>query len=133
MLTGEADVLAQLLSMKLEEHLRAVESIEEMIKEATVDPGGTVSELRDSLNRLRSLRRALISDAERIIASIEEGRIQAGPESEALYALAGYYAEAAYHSEVRLLKRLAEYASSRDLEEASRLRELFYEILNRLE
>lgn len=133
---GKADVMAELLYMKLEEHLRAIETIEKLVKSMSpADLGGSeqLEELRDAVARLRSLRKAMIADAERIISSIRGGEISVGAESEPLYALAGYYAEAAYHTEMRLLKKLGVYSTDSDMEDVVRLRSLFQEILRSLE
>jgi len=134
-LPGKADVMAELLYMKLEEHLRAIETIEKLVKSMSpADLGGSeqLEELRDAVARLRSLRKAMITDAERIISSIRGGEISVGAETP-LYALARYYAEAAYHTEMRLLKKLGIYSTDSDMEDVVRLRSLFQEILRSLE
>lgn len=133
---GKHDVLAELLSMKLEEHLRAMGEIEGIVKSMTpADLGDSQLQaaLRDAVKRLRGLRSAMIADAERIIASIKSGELPGGGNSDALYALAGYYAEAAYHAELRLLQKLGVGEGDPDAEDAARLRLLFQEILRYLE
>lgn len=132
---GTVDVMVELLYMKLEEHLKAIEAIERLSRSMTPSDlgGGGMEELLDAVARLRSLRSSLITDVERVLSKILGGEVDKGPSMEPLYALAGYYAEAAYHAEVRILGRLGLESCDSDMEDAARLRSLFQEIIRILE
>ncbi|MEB3805890.1 MAG: hypothetical protein GSR73_00005 [Desulfurococcales archaeon] len=135
-MTSRTEIMAQLLSMKLEEHLRAMETIEGIARElASTDMSSrSPEELRDAVSRLRSLRSALLKDALRVVDAIENGDITPGGDGvEELYALAGYYVEAAYHSEKRLLSMLGGYVDDSDRQSMELLRSVFSRILSSLE
>ena len=121
--------------MKLEEHLKALETLEKLARSlASPDlTDTTLSDLKDAITRLRSLRAALLDDALRIVDAIEKGEIASGEEAEDLYALAGYYSEAAYHSEKRLLSMLKAYVDDSDYKSLELLRSVFSRVLSSLE
>ncbi|MCE4620367.1 MAG: hypothetical protein F7C33_05010, partial [Desulfurococcales archaeon] len=90
-------------------------------------------EIGSHLSRLRGLRDSLIRDAERALELIKEGGVPRGGEhSEELYALAGYYVEGAYHTEIRILERLGG-ALQEDHDQIERLKNTLKEIMEKLE
>ncbi len=125
----KAKVLVDMIADKLIQHLTALERLEELSKNREVEP----VEIGSHLSRLRGLRDSLIRDAERALELIKEGGVPRGGEhSEELYALAGYYVEGAYHTEIRILERLGG-ALQEDHDQIERLKNTLKEIMEKLE
>jgi len=125
----KAKVLVDIIADKLIQHLAALEQLESLSKDQEVEP----VEIGSHLSRLRGLRDSLIRDAERVMDLIKRGEILRGGEhSEDLYALAGYYVEGAYHTEIRILDRLGG-ALREDYEQIERLKKVLKEIMEELE
>jgi len=125
----KARVLVDLIANKLIQHLTALEQLEELSKNREVEP----VEIGSHLSRLRGLRDSLIRDAERALELIKGGEILRGGESsEELYALAGYYVEGAYHTEMRILDRLGGVLRE-DHEQIERLKNVLKQVMERLE
>ena len=125
----KARVLVDLIANKLIQHLTALEQLEELSKNREVEP----VEIGSHLSRLRGLRDSLIRDAERALELIKGGEILRGGESsEELYALAGYYVDGAYHTEMRILDRLGGVLRE-DHEQIERLKNVLKQVMERLE
>ncbi len=125
---SRAHYLVSLLSMKLHEHLEAIEKIIDLWR-SSPPTGALPVELVDALSRLRQLRASISRDAAYILEEI--GRGVGGEEAEDLYALAGYYVDAAYYTELSLLEKLGSgVVPEKDLVEIRLLRERMRAILD---
>jgi len=99
--------LVALLSQRLIEHLSLLETIIEAARTLGAEPPREkVEALREYVESLQAVRSSLASNIDALIKALEEGGVD--PESvRDIYALAGYYVEAASRTEDEAASLLA--------------------------
>ena len=128
MVRTKASILAELLGQKLIQHLEALDELQTQTRNTAIIP----TSIGQTLEKLRMLRESVINDANRILYLLEKGELEKGSrEAEELYALAGYYVEGAYHTEVRTLEKLGGDTLN-DFQQVEELRRLLSKVMQKL-